>query len=717
MGEEKNTSYNKYPFRNKVAFDLYTDSIKNFYKEVEGRTLVPYLSREYSLSLGYELSSLAVMEWKYSFEMLYSLLHRAKANPEAGISVFLVKNVDSYFVSVMLGSMDENEFRNVSMIIMLPWTDFRSSQKEGLVEYRSGSDFYAESIHPSALASAIIDHLDSNCFDSKNLFFRPGVFFFDVCKTAENDITVNLEQKNISDAAPVFYASELNELCTYIRPSVNGFSGSRLLNTLITLKDIADNSNGIPIERNYYNLLAMGYCEKKTPFLMIVSGRFYAVGDSVTKYYKEQNGLFQVPAAFVSCDEELESVTEDTQLIIYFDYVPEKIGFEKVPYNIVIVDPLAIDGQRFGYLTKLKGEAEAYGADYYQNSYNTVSGFVDGGGGNNWLIRHFHLGLIEYQRWYSKLYSIEVVDDLSLFSHREGIANVIVPDSFRFNPEADTVESSEEDKHEFYRRISKGSNGVCLYIADPAMRQRISGKIEESKGRYNWIDRLVNDYGGDIEKIMEAQQSLLSNSAVQTKYRKFIVSSLGQSTWDKLSQSSRSLVISALLSYNDMKEYNSGMDFSGVSMMISKVFECELKQRIAVDFMEYLQKKYGSQYMKYLPSTLMTGPQNKQTPKDPDTINMGDVPFIMGYTPSGKLTFPKRFDIFREYAEKELFPRGADVRNCCSTIVKIEDYIRRNYRNVSAHSENVDVILATRCISDSITDKRMLGVMMDMFKA
>ena len=204
-----------------------------------------------------------------------------------------------------------------------------------------------------------------------------------------------------------------------------------------------------------------------------------------------------------------------------------------------------------------------------------------------------------------------------------------------------------------------------------------------------------------------------------SKYLKKLTSCIGKKTFLKLSSQAVTWLVSALMAYDTMKDYDRMVDFSGVCVQIGKACEYELKKRIFTGYMAYEKKKYGEpQYLKKIPSACFSTNDTTEESQllTEDQVTLGKLKYIMGLDDNGRIASQKIWHEFREYAEAELLVNPASSYNIIKSQMPVIARIRDEYRNPSAHAQEVTVVDAQECIQYVITVQKKLSELLEQYK-
>ncbi|MDO4488387.1 MAG: hypothetical protein Q4B67_04810 [Eubacteriales bacterium] len=713
----------EYPFRARPSACLYEGKLSNFLLEIEERELVEFLVNTYREGYGIEVLPTRQLEWKYAFEILYNILRDSGADGESGVrieNVYLKQN--EYTVVIFTGHNKAEHKIHASMVQLLGWErmHLNEDEKDGdmVYEYSTGEAEESLTVHPAIQMIRFNDYFTHGILDEQRFDIDNAVFFYDAVKSDDNDIESGFNPKTLSFVT-MCYANEREKLRDFIMNSVSLGGASVALHALKELFDISDFSetkNNSPEDYNYLKLIIEKEIKAEKKFLAIIdarakTGKTTAAGGILRMC--EKSGI---KACLVTEHDEKAADKVDIALVVYDNVIPETIDYEKHPYNVIFFDPYTKTSGEKNVIQELRYNAEVNNVNVRKFTLQTAFGYSDYGAGNNWLIRHFAIALIPGQEWKPNLYSIDVVDSFEGLKEEKGIANILVPKTIRCDETGTKIICNTTDRINLYKDICRGSNGVRLVIEDPALKEKISRELSVSKNRYGWIERLMTDFNGNPEKMVEAQKELFENSVIRRKYETKVIDCLGQNAWNKLSEESRTWILSAMLSFNDIKNYDKLLDFSGVVVQICKAIESEF-QSVMKRYFDWLKNKYGDDILDNVSNELIERSYGKKRLKDVTKFTIGTMSYIMGIDNRGKVVCEKDYEEFTEFAMDVLLNEECkkDPEKCLKYIAKTLEVIRSKYRNKAAHSDSIDIVVAQNCIEYCITVERKIGVIMDMF--
>lgn len=234
------------------------------------------------------------------------------------------------------------------------------------------------------------------------------------------------------------------------------------------------------------------------------------------------------------------------------------------------------------------------------------------------------------------------------------------------------------------------------------------------------------------DKVAEIVGELTRNVisvADNTYYKEYLVGELTQEVWDKLDEKSKAFLITAKSNYDSMIKMSDkdSMDYSGVCLLVTKALEVETTKRFFDKYKDFLNRKYTgvSQWPHVLRQRVRGQVTDEIIPDGEFTLgsvvptvgykrdydNDGN---IIGYSRGHNGT---RLD-FLDYATSNLF-KSSDRRNAEREIEKDYHFIekvRLDYRNPSAHRDELTITSAKNCIEYVIDVQHMLKEMLGAMK-
>ena len=364
----------------------------------------------------------------------------------------------------------------------------------------------------------------------------------------------------------------------------------------------------------------------------------------------------------------------------------------------------------------LAAAANKAGAQLYITHLKQNTAFVDGGKGMRWLANCLQLATIMREDYNPDSYDIRLIrskEDWLPYANK-GIACIVLPDNVTYDPETGNISYRKNQKKGVYNALAAGRNGAWIVCEDPALRKYLEKELFAVRQRQLQIRGIIKEMGSSLK---DNRDELMKKA--DSKYVNKLKSSVGKKTFLKLSSQSVTWLVSALMAYDTMKDYDRMVDFSGVCVQIGKACEYELKKRIFTGYMAYEKKKYGEpQYLKKIPSACFSTNDTTEESQllTEDQVTLGKLKYIMGLDDNGRIASQKIWHEFREYAEAELLVNPASSYNIIKSQMPVIARIRDEYRNPSAHAQEVTVVDAQECIQYVITVQKKLSELLEQYK-
>ena len=158
--------------------------------------------------------------------------------------------------------------------------------------------------------------------------------------------------------------------------------------------------------------------------------------------------------------------------------------------------------------------------------------------------------------------------------------------------------------------------------------------------------------------------------------------------WCKLNDSSKTLLVSAGLLYNNLLSLPVSTDFCGICLLALRALEEEAFRRFYVNYIAFLEKLYpGEKNKKYWPAPLLNRYDHKKSTKKYSLIG---VTYVTCYAVSGSSSARQNeinSERLQEYAEDKIFAPGtarATIKNTLFSWGQKIDQICKDYRNPSS---------------------------------
>ena len=319
----------------------------------------------------------------------------------------------------------------------------------------------------------------------------------------------------------------------------------------------------------------------------------------------------------------------------------------------------------------------------------------------------------------------------------EGTACVSIPDDDSFNDfELDSLLEKTNNK-------DYSENLLLLLFKEvrelkEAMR-KIDDKLTDIQKQLNNISKQFSDYQKMVENqllrvnsedekegiiqgyIDVCVEQLKNFSEINSKNTDYIrekrkLKSLFDDAWDKLSDESKTFLISSRLMFNEYIMIDEQIDYSGVCILLAKALELEATKRFFTDFIEYLGKKFQKNYSRY--HTALTFNRNNLLFEE--KFSMGSIAYVLCYKSDDKITPKQKSNnkkLLMDYCRNCIFSN----KNDDEIEILLEDYassieeVREKYRNPSAHRNKIQQGDAKACFDFIIDHEELLIKMLKSF--
>ncbi len=221
------------------------------------------------------------------------------------------------------------------------------------------------------------------------------------------------------------------------------------------------------------------------------------------------------------------------------------------------------------------------------------------------------------------------------------------------------------------------------------------------------VERIIHSYS-DVatERIIKRIDGKYSQEDYNIEKNK-LIDTFKASAWKKLDESSKSFLISSKVMYKKLEAIGDIVDYSGVCLLVTKALEVEMKKRFRTSFIAFLKNRYGDDYKQY-PMGLLDRDQLRRGNYrllNEHGFTFGTVAYVLccySHTENDKqklLEFCKCVcmpDLNENDAFSLLQKYGAEIER-----------IRKDYRNPTAHTAQLNMIKAKECM-DLVIDVEKL---------
>ena len=697
---------------------VYENTLKQFFRHCRTKKLVNFICSEYESVSGKPATGEMRYSWKYTCLIVCTALSGAPVPPndDTGIRIDIEESARTNHLKLTFASSGNGEYR-FALLGLYAGNSVKLTNAVDIVTFREGSASWT-SVHPSMIMSHDVRRLtrgipenEVRCVSIEGASFLPDCFY-----SPDTDILTDYDSQ-ITAGFPVFYANDAEDLNVFLEPVMRTGGGADALRKLRSIES---------------NALSQDSEERNEDQLYLVSSILTNVRRNRRAWYiiEGHTGTGQEEIALDIVDklkEEGRSVSilkeneipDDNQDLVI---ISQKDGgsLEQLEFGKVAI--FLCDEVRDPSLDLLKSEANLAaaankaGAQLYITHLKQNTAFVDGGKGMRWLANCLQLATIMREDYNPDSYDIRLIrsKDDWLPCANKGIACIVLPDNVTYDPETGNISYRKNQKKGVYNALAAGRNGAWIVCEDPALRKYLEKELFAVRQRQLQIRGIIKEMGSSLK---DNRDELMKKA--DSKYVNKLKSSVGKKTFLKLSSQSITWLVSALMAYDSMKDYDRMVDFSGVCVQIGKACEYELKKRIFTGYMAYEKKKYGEpQYLKKIPSACFSTNDTTEESQllTEDQVTLGKLKYIMGLDDNGRIASQKIWHEFREYAEAELLVNPASSYNIIKSQMPVIARIRDEYRNPSAHAQEVTVVDAQECIQYVITVQKKLSELLDQYK-
>ena len=697
---------------------VYENTLKQFFRHCRTKKLVNFICSEYESVSGKPATGEMRYSWKYTCLIVCTALSGAPVPPDddTGIRIDIEESAQTNHLKLTFASSGNGEYR-FALLGLYAGNSVKLTNAVDIVTFREGSASWT-SVHPSKIMSHDVRRLtrgipenEVRCVSIEGASFLPDCFY-----SPDTDILTDYDSQ-ITAGFPVFYANDAEDLNVFLEPVMRTGGGADALRKLRSIES---------------NALSQNSEERNEDQLYLVSSILTNVRRNRRAWYiiEGHTGTGQEEIALDIVDklkEEGRSVSilkeneipDDSQDLVI---ISQKDGgsLEQLEFGKVAI--FLCDEVRDPSLDLLKSEADLAaaankaGAQLYITHLKQNTAFVDGGKGMRWLANCLQLATIMREDYNPDSYDIRLIrskEDWLPYANK-GIACIVLPDNVTYDPETGNISYRKNQKKGVYNALAAGRNGAWIVCEDPALRKYLEKELFAVRQRQLQIRGIIKEMGSSLK---DNRDELMKKA--DSKYVNKLKSSVGKKTFLKLSSQSITWLVSALMAYDSMKDYDRMVDFSGVCVQIGKACEYELKKRIFTGYMAYEKKKYGEpQYLKKIPSACFSTNDTTEESQllTEDQVTLGKLKYIMGLDDNGRIASQKIWHEFREYAEAELLVNPASSYNVIKSQMPVIARIRDEYRNPSAHAQEVTVVDAQECIQYVITVQKKLAELLEQYK-
>ena len=250
-----------------------------------------------------------------------------------------------------------------------------------------------------------------------------------------------------------------------------------------------------------------------------------------------------------------------------------------------------------------------------------------------------------------------------------------------------------------------------------ALLQESTTKQMNNTSSQEEIDKILENFTKEyLETIFLKYFKKVSENEDYEKEKQKLQISLGENAWNKLSDKSKTFLITSKVMYNEMLMVDDIIDYSGVCIPVTKALEEELFKRFFTDFIEYLNEKYGNDYSKYHSTLIHTNKLGEESILFEESFSMGKIAYILCLKGHPKQK-EKNKKILIDYCKENIFSNKTEeeTNTLLYNYARDIEIIRKDYRNPSAHRQKIKQINAKECFDLVLDVEKLLKKMLDSF--
>lgn len=271
---------------------------------------------------------------------------------------------------------------------------------------------------------------------------------------------------------------------------------------------------------------------------------------------------------------------------------------------------------------------------------------------------------------------------------------------------------------------------------------RIEGKVDNIVAKIEQLSKQISGYQSLVEKQLdmavtpeeeeriihafseECAERMIGEFNAKIINREYsvelqkLVLSFEKSAWEKMEESSRTFLVSSKLIFNNLIGLHDIVDYSGVCLLITKALEVEMAKRFCKNFLTYLKNKYpGKVNYSQFPTGLL---DRYGKPIKPKHFTLGSVAYVLCYLKADEITEEQsenNKNKLLEYSKEKLFSGKSDdeIIGILSDYAESVEEIKNDYRNPSAHTNELKRVDAEQCFALVIDVEKLMKKMLDSF--
>ncbi len=262
---------------------------------------------------------------------------------------------------------------------------------------------------------------------------------------------------------------------------------------------------------------------------------------------------------------------------------------------------------------------------------------------------------------------------------------------------------------EIAQQLRELTNQITLY------QSLITRQLEKTNSE-NENDKIIQSFVDECVDRIVNNTNVMSEDWTFEREKRKLINSIGESAWGKLDDSSKTFLITSKAMYNDLLMVDELTDYSGVCILVTKALDLELTKRFFHGFLNFLNRVYDTDYTKYHTALLY----KNGSPLNIEKFTMGNIAFALCYKENWNDTEDQKIHnkkVLLEYVKSELIINKTDneIWDMLNDYGANIERIRIDYRNPSAHTNQLHQIHAKECFDLVLDVEKLLKKMLDSF--
>ena len=297
-------------------------------------------------------------------------------------------------------------------------------------------------------------------------------------------------------------------------------------------------------------------------------------------------------------------------------------------------------------------------------------------------------------------------------------------DALEEMPDSDNVETLKAAIGRLQRKVNYQTQLLVSVGIPQNLVDEEFDKIE--KLREELEPYFYDENSNIVEAVMAQFETVVAESVAQLtkkvitlenkeRYEDILKEQLTENVWGKLSETSKSFLVTAKMNYESMikLDNSSELDYSGVCLLITKVLDIEIARRLYEKYADYLHRNYA--FDKW-PTSMLN--KDRSDCLENNNFTLGTVMYVIGCDAEGNIKNNYVYNKFKEFAHDELYISNLssqEQERRIKNIVKYVEKVRVDYRNPAAHRNSLNAISAEACMGYMIeTYRKLKEILEDM---